>query len=124
VALDSRRHVAEWRALLADFDKLLSGLAGAAAEGVVLAEGRQSSLREHARALHQELQALRDKAEAQVSQTEGILLLAESPMEDILAGAAAARTRGGCEEQGRGGGGGEVWRRKVQMLEVKTQVEK
>ena len=73
--------------------------------------------------LHQELQALRDKAEAQVSQTEGILLLAESPMDDILAGAAAARTRGPREEQG-GRGGEEVWRRKAQMLEVKTQVEK
>ena len=102
---------------------MLCGLASAAAVGVVLAEGRQSSLREHACALHQELQTLRDKAEAQVSQTESILLLAESPMDDILAGAAAARTRGPREEQG-GGGWEVVWRRKVQMLEVKTQVEK
>ncbi len=55
MALDSRRHVAEWRALLVDFDKMLSGLASAATVGVVLAEGRQSSLKEHARALHQVL---------------------------------------------------------------------
>lgn len=131
VPLDARRHLGDWQALIGALDVLVAQLASAGAAGHVDADGNPTSLQDYARLVHQQLAKLRDEAEARLDETRGMLLLAESPLTDILAAesgghpATSARSRSTMlAESGAGGGGDAVLRRQLQVLQVKVQADK
>jgi len=122
VPLDSRRLVQQWQGVVARMDKVLADLASVAISGHVTVDGRPSSCKEYAQVVTTSLQPVRDEAEERVTQTAGILLLAESPLADVLD--AEARSLQGAGGGGEGGGNASVYLRELQLLQVQTKADK
>ena len=131
VPLDSRQHLRDWEALIGKVDLLVAQLASAGSAGHADADGNPTSLQDYARLVHRQLTALRDEAETRVRETRGIVLLAESPLTDILAAESAGHSGSSSwslssAQVGAAGaaGGDAVLRRQLQVLQVKVQADK
>jgi hypothetical protein len=125
VPLDSRRLMQQWQGVVARMDKVLADLASVASSGHVTADGRASSCAEYAQVVTSLLQPVRDEAEERVTQTEGILLLAESPLADVLeAEARLSQGAGRGDERERDASVYRELQRELQLLQVQTAADK